>query len=251
MIREAVTKYHPERWKRLRWHGGDVSRLEGVSDAVFAFAITLLVVSLEVPKTYTELMDAMSGFFAFGICFVILAAVWYNHYLFFRRFGIEDRYVLFLNAVLLFVILFYIYPLKFLFTYLIDRLVDPEAAQLAMAGITDTSSLMYIYSGGYLAIFTILWLMFYYAWCKRDELGLSGHELVWTRVALDAKAIYAFVGVLSISIAAVGGPEAAPYAGLVYILIGPLQALYGFIGGNYWSKKFVTQPTAEDDGTDA
>ena len=32
----------------------DVSRLEGFSDAVFGFALTLLVVSLEVPET----MDA-------------------------------------------------------------------------------------------------------------------------------------------------------------------------------------------------
>ena len=32
----------------FRWRGGEVSRLEGLSDAVFAFAVTLLVVSLEV-----------------------------------------------------------------------------------------------------------------------------------------------------------------------------------------------------------
>ncbi len=33
---------------------------------VFAFAVTLLVVSLEVPHTFSELLTTMRGFLAFG-----------------------------------------------------------------------------------------------------------------------------------------------------------------------------------------
>ena len=40
-----------------RLRGREVSRIEGVSYAVFGFEITLLVVSLEVPNTFDELLD--------------------------------------------------------------------------------------------------------------------------------------------------------------------------------------------------
>ena len=54
--------------KSFRMRGtGEVTRIEALSDAVFGFAITLLVVSLEVPQTFTELLEIMRGFAAFAI----------------------------------------------------------------------------------------------------------------------------------------------------------------------------------------
>src|SRR6185369_13288753 len=106
--------------KKFRWRSHEVSRLEGLSDAVFGFAITLLVVSLEVPKTFAELMQAMRGFGAFAVSFALLIVVWYNQYKFFRRYALQDNYTVVLNAAVLFVVLFYVYPLKFVFTFLIS-----------------------------------------------------------------------------------------------------------------------------------
>jgi hypothetical protein len=45
----------------FRWRGGEITRLEGFTDAVFAFAVTLLVVSLEVPHMFEELLAADEG----------------------------------------------------------------------------------------------------------------------------------------------------------------------------------------------
>lgn len=60
----------------FRWRGEEVSRLEGLSDAVFAFAVTLLIVSTEVPKTYNDLVVKLRDFVPFAMCFVQLMAVW-------------------------------------------------------------------------------------------------------------------------------------------------------------------------------
>jgi uncharacterized membrane protein len=104
--------------KYFCWRAGEITRLEAFCDVVFGFAITLLVVSLEVPHSYAELMSAMRGFFPFAICFAQLVMIWREHYRFSRRYGLEDPYTVFLNVVLLFLVLFYVYPLKFVFSLL-------------------------------------------------------------------------------------------------------------------------------------
>jgi len=105
------------------WRGQEVLRIEGFADAVFGFALTLLVVSLEVPNNFDELLSTMQGFFAFAISGWLLYSVWFDHYRFFRRYGLKDNLTIHLSAVLLFVVLFYVYPLKFLFTVVTDRIL--------------------------------------------------------------------------------------------------------------------------------
>src|SRR5207237_7179573 len=120
MLREKIIDQRICDNKKVRSRSHEVSRTEGLSDAVFGFAITLLVVSLEVPKTYGELMQTMRGFGAFAISFTLLFIVWYNQYKFFRRYGLQDDLTMLLNGVLLFVVIFYVYPLKFVFTLLVN-----------------------------------------------------------------------------------------------------------------------------------
>ena len=105
----------------FRLRGTEVTRVEAFSDVVFGFALTLLVVSLEVPHTFNQLLATMSGFVPFAISFAILAQVWWVHHNFFRRYGLQDGPTILLNLILLFVILFYVYPLKFLFNFMFEE----------------------------------------------------------------------------------------------------------------------------------
>src|SRR3954469_10228981 len=116
----------------FRERGRDVNRLESFSDAVFGFALTLLVVSLDVPKTFNDLVATMRGFPAFALCFLFLALIWNGHYRFCRRYGLNDGTTRFLTCVMLFLVLFYVYPLKFLFNFSITALFFGSAPTVAM-----------------------------------------------------------------------------------------------------------------------
>ena len=157
MIREKLIAKRVGESTKFRWRSHEISRIEGLSDAVFAFAVTLLVVSLEVPKTYAELMHVMRGFGAFAICFTLLFVVWFNQYKFFRRYGLTDNLTIVINGALLFVVLFYVYPLKFVFTFLIDLFTGghgevrlPNGTVEAMVESADqVANLMMIFGVGY------------------------------------------------------------------------------------------------------
>ncbi len=231
MIRQQLIEHGIRGDRLFRWRGEDVSRVEGLSDAVFAFAVTLLVVSLEVPGTYADLMRAMQGFLAFGLCFAILIWIWHCHYIFFRRYAIRDLPIVALNAVLLFVVLFYIYPLKFLFTFLIDVALGVATPRETIGG-GNMAALMVIYSVGVLTIFGIFLVMFLYAYRKREQLRLDKVELALTRQSIQAHVIHVAVAAVSILIASIGGLSWAPVAGFVYVVIGPARAVHGSVTGS-------------------
>jgi uncharacterized membrane protein len=207
----------------FRWRGEDISRMVGFSDAVFAFAVTLLVVSLEVPKTFGELLATMRGFFAFAICFALLLFVWYDHYKFYRRFGLRDIATLALNGALLFLVLLYVYPLKFLFTLLIDELLG--FGQNEMIETSQIPLLLVVYGAGFVAIQLVFVLMYLRAYSLRNSLELNARELSVTREEIQGFLLNIAVGLLSMAIAVLGGVGAVSWAGYAYLLLFPLQTI--------------------------
>jgi uncharacterized membrane protein len=214
----------------FRWRGQDVSRIEGFSDAVFAFAVTLLVVSLEVPKTVDEWLATMQGFVAFAICFYLLYIVWYEHYKYFRRYGLSDFLTLCLNAALLFLVLMYVYPLKFLFTLLIDELFG--FAENETIEPSQFPLLMVIYGAGFVAVQLVFMLMYLRAYSLRAILELDARELSMTREEIQGTLLNISVGLVSVALAILGGAEHVAWAGYAYLLLFPLQSINSRVMGS-------------------
>lgn len=208
----------------FRLRGLGFSRLDAFSDVVFGFALTLLVVSLEVPKTFEELHHLLAGFIPFGISFLLLMLVWYGHFNFFRRFGTHDTGTIWLNGLLLFVVLFYVYPLKFLF-------LSAFAQSGMVTHATDLREVVLLYAAGLAAIYMLFAALYANGYRQREKLELTPKERMLTRNAVLEEAGTGAVGLLVCALALVLPPQKAGTACLAFLLIGAWKSFMGARSG--------------------
>jgi uncharacterized membrane protein len=80
-------------------------RLVFFSDAVFAIAVTLLVLEIRPPQDTRHLLHGLAAlwpsYLAYAITFLLIGQVWANHHVMFDHIRVADRTVLFLNTLLL------------------------------------------------------------------------------------------------------------------------------------------------------
>jgi uncharacterized membrane protein len=208
----------------------EVSRLEGFSDAVFGFALTLLVVNLETPENLGELRVLIGSFLPFGLTFAMVSWIWYQHNLFFRRYGMQDAWTAFLNCVLLFMVLFYVFPLKFLTLALVGPLTMGPEAHLPPLATLRGPMVMLVYSTGGLVMFGVFVLLHQHAWRRRYELELSPVEEVVLQYGKRAHLLS--TGLCAASLLLIWlVPSQPAFAGMIYGLMGPLHAWNGYAGG--------------------
>jgi uncharacterized membrane protein len=184
----------------FRVRGKDISRVEGLSDAVFGFAITLLAISLEVPKTSVEVLHALRGAGAFAVTFLMLFGMWRTQFMFFRRYGLEDKKVVWLTGVLLFVLLVFIYPLKFIMSVMFQALLakspfgDPQFHRSLVLPDSDIAPLYMAFGFGFAAVFGVFSLMYRHAYSLRETLQLDEVEIFDTLEVINSTTKVCFVG---------------------------------------------------------
>lgn len=84
-------------------------RFEAFSDAVFAFAITLLALGFALPAMNAPSNHLLTGalvrlwpnLIAFGLSFAVIGLLWQNHHALFRHVNRIDRWTVFWNLLLL------------------------------------------------------------------------------------------------------------------------------------------------------
>ena len=112
-------------------------RIEGFSDAVFAIAITLLVLDLHAPETNTiknsaELLTFLKGewtsYLAFTLSFFSIFIMWVNHHKIFKQIYSRNTAIMFANGLILFLVSAVSYP-----TALLARFFDGAASNIAVA----------------------------------------------------------------------------------------------------------------------
>lgn len=218
MIRKKI--FHQQGKDVLR--GTEIYRVEALSDAVFAFSISLLIMSLEVPKTFEELKHIIKNFLPFLATVSLIFLFWNLQNRYFRAYGLNDTLVIVLNLSLLVLILFYVYPLKFLFSILLGWLTGINYfSEITEQGITvlkqeEFPQLILFFSIGYAVIWFLFLLLYKHAYSKRSKLEFSFFEAIYLKSQITDAWMQMVIGLMSVLFSIFGNPL---WSGISFLVI--------------------------------
>ncbi len=163
--------------------GHQVTRLEAFVDAAFAFAVTLLAISIdEVPGNQAELIAALKGVPAFALSFLVIAMFWYDHNQWSRRFGLDDGATIVLSLLFVALILVYVYPLKLLFSSMWDWLTGGWLpSEFQIGEVADLQLMFYLYGVAFASLGLVLFGLRVHALRRAGQIGLDPLERLLLR----------------------------------------------------------------------
>lgn len=218
----------------FRVRGRDMTRIETFTDAAFAFALTLLVIALDPPTTMQSLSDTLVHVPGFLLSATLLMVFWNAHHRWSRRFGLDDSKTTLLSCLLVFTVLLFVYPLRYMASVLSGAIASltglplgPDIQTLGLAGQADVNRMFVIYGVGFMAMSLSIVLLNVHAWRRRETLGLGHAEQVETKVEIGTWCILFTAGLVSTAIAA-ALPYAIPVAGWAYAPLGIVIPLFAW-----------------------
>lgn len=207
--------------------GRAMTRLETFTDAAFAFAVTLLAISIdEIPNTYEGLLEALKGAPAFAASFALLLLYWRAHQNWSQRYGLEDLPSVLLTFTMVMVIMLYVYPLKIMFGAAFHFISDgwlPSA--FVLESIDQFRGLASIFGVGFFLLSALIAALYAYAWSQRVALNMHDAEAFDTFCEALAWLIVGSFGLISLALAWLLPNDIAYLATWVYnllIVFGPL-----------------------------
>lgn len=219
------------RLRGFRLRGLAMTRLETFIDAAFAFAITILVIAgNQVPDDIETFLGAFKNVPAFVASVVVLGIFWRGHWLWSRRYGLEDGMSIFTSWILIVTILIYIYPLKAIFGSMWFLLSDGQVGhKLGAQTASQARALFALFAIGFTAIAGEIVLLNLRAWHLREPLRLNERERLTTWHEIMGWSMPVCVGVISFLLALTLPIQQVAWSGWIYFsmaILGPLHSAY-------------------------
>jgi hypothetical protein len=202
----------------FRLRGLEMTRLESFVDAAFAFAVTMLVIAgQQVPDDVGALLKAFKDVPSFAASIAVLAIFWRGHWLWSRRYGLEDTTSICISWALIFTMLVYVYPLKLIFGGMFRALSDGRVGtRIHVETIGQARAIFALYGAGFSAIALEILLLNWHAWRLRVPLRLSKRETDMTRGELLGWSIPLCVGLVSLLLALAAPARYIGWSGWIY-----------------------------------
>jgi len=212
---ETLAKLPVKSGFRLR--GMDMTRLETFTDAAFAFAVTLLVISVDdIPKSYEEFIEALKQIPAFIACFMQLMLFWWGHHSWSRRFGLEDGLSMVCSLALVAAVLIYIYPLRVILGAFFANASGEVLPVPFELDVSQIGTLFVVFGVGFSVLAGLIVCLHLIALKRRTLLCLNRWEVFQTRGDVIGWGLVTVTGLVSAALALALPDELSPSAGFVY-----------------------------------
>lgn len=123
----------------------DTGRLEAFSDGVFAVAITLLILNIQVPPVKDGLLHGMLAtwpvYLGYVTSFLVIGLFWANHHYMFKYINRTDHYLLLLNILTLMIIVLIPFATELLTAFI--HTSDSRYGAIIYSSVLLLSSIMY------------------------------------------------------------------------------------------------------------
>ncbi len=216
------------RLNAFRLRGMEMTRLETFIDAAFAFSVTMMVISVDrVPDNINDLLAAFRNVPAFIASVVVLGIFWRGHWLWSRRYGLEDGVSIFISWTMLVTILIYIYPLKVIFGGMWYQLSNGGFGQpISIQTVAQARALFAIFAIGFTAIALEILFLNLRAYTLREALRLNALERETARLEITGWCVPTTIGVISLALALMLPPQNIAFSGWIYFSMALLVPLH-------------------------
>lgn len=230
-MRNEINK-HRHHDSRISYRGATASRLDNLTDAVFGIAITLLIFNLSNPNSFEDLLTFTKTLPAFLISISFIMLIWYEHMEFSEVYSLNDSRLTLLNTAFIALVIFYVYPLRFLTLFLTNFFFQTDI-EVSISG-NQVPQLMMYYGFVAFALYFVLYLFYARVLQIQSDLELNPFELLYTRLQKKRQFIMFIVPLCSIAITWLlqfySVALASILGGMTYIAYTPLML--------WWFKKY-------------
>src|SRR5213595_3518213 len=216
----------------FRLRGMEMTRLETFIDAAFAFAISMLVIAAQqIPDNIQALLAAFKNVPTFICSIAVLGIYWRGHWLWSRRYGLEDGVSILISWTMIVTILIFIYPLKAIFGAMWYFISSGQVGQPFSLHTTEAQArtIFAVYALGLIAISTEILLLNFRAWQLREPLRLNAREQLMTRGELTGWSIPVSVGLVSLVLSFTLPIEEIAWCGWLYFVMAILVRMHRFL----------------------
>jgi uncharacterized membrane protein len=205
------------------------TRLETFVDAAFAFALTMLVISVDaIPQSFEELSEALKRVPAFAASFAIVVMFWHGHYRWSRRHGLEDGTSVVLSLLLVFLVLVFLYPLRLMMSGALNAMSGGSLpSELKITELSHVRTFFVLYGLAFASMAGVLLGLNAHVLRLRPSPPVGAVDRAAARIEVQAWAILAMMGATSAALAVLLPPRFVGLSVWLYLSLAIIMPLMG------------------------